>query len=70
MIKWENTLNAKEIESIADFIVNAQQNQRKSDNMRKVLCSKQKHYKLKVERLVTSGLNTLGESSLLIIIPH
>lgn len=58
MIKWENTLNAKEIESIADFIVNAQRKPKKERQYEESFMLETKLYKLKVERLVTSGLNT------------
>lgn len=58
MIKWGNTLNAKEIESIADFIVSAQQKPKKERQYEESFMLETKHYKLKVERLVTSGLNT------------
>ncbi|MDI9857744.1 PQQ-dependent sugar dehydrogenase [Flectobacillus roseus] len=58
MIKWENTLNAREIESVADFIINAQQKPKKEKQYEESFIVETHLYKLKIERLVTKGLST------------
>lgn len=57
MIKWSNALSAKEIESLADYILNAQVSPANIQSSEKPLTVNTKLYNLKIEKVITSGLD-------------
>ncbi len=57
MAKWGGTLSAKQIEAVTDFILKAQKQPEIVKAAAKPLTVQTKHYKLKIEKLVTNGLN-------------
>ncbi|WP_169578076.1 PQQ-dependent sugar dehydrogenase [Rudanella lutea] len=58
MMKFEGILSAREIEAVTDFIVNAQTAPQLLKKADLPLSVQTKHYNLKIEKLVTEGLNS------------
>lgn len=58
MAKWSSVLSSKDIEAVADYIIAAQKNTSIVKGQQMPLDVQTKLYKLKIEKLVTSGLST------------
>jgi glucose/arabinose dehydrogenase len=57
MAKWGSILSEKQIEAVTDFIIKAQTSPEIAKQAAKPLSVQTKHYKLKVEKLITTGIN-------------
>lgn len=57
MAKWGSILSAKQIEAVTDFIIKAQTSPELAKQAAKPLTVSTKHYKLKIEKLITTGVN-------------
>jgi glucose/arabinose dehydrogenase len=57
MAKWGSVLTPKQIEDVTDFILRANKTPEIAKTAAKPLSIQTKHYKLKIEKLITSGLN-------------
>jgi len=57
MAKWGSILTPKQIQDVTDFILKANETPGIAKTAAKPLSVQTKHYKLKIEKLVTSGLN-------------
>jgi glucose/arabinose dehydrogenase len=58
MAKWEGILSAKDIEAVTDFILAAQKKPVQKTSVSLPLVIPTKDYQLKIEKLITSGLDT------------
>jgi glucose/arabinose dehydrogenase len=58
MIKWQGTLSGSQIGALADFILAAQSKRPETTTADKPLTVSTDDYQLKIERLVSTGLNT------------
>ncbi len=56
MISWSNALSPADLESVADYILNARKSPQGVQESEKALTSSTQDYTLKIEKLVTDGL--------------